>query len=418
MKLFRTVLMLVLVCALAVVGAQWLNDPALRRFGQVVVQIGGHDYVSTLPKAGLLLLIAALLLWLLWTVLAAPFRAFLRYRRRQARARLIDGLTALHHGRWLGGEKLLLAAADDARAGPVALSAALRAADKRGDDAAAARHLQKLQEIDPLRHALLQARRLLGSGQPDEALALLDTPALQPLPPRGLVLRQRALAALGRAEEAYGLLGSLRSQQAMSAEQIVALERPLATQMLEQAADRNALATHWDALPKALRSEPEIVAAYARRAIALDWPEPAARALEQVLDSHWTPDLLPLHAQASTTTEPAEQADQLQRWLASHPDDPALLLRAGQLAMRRQQWQLARDHLLRARDAGAAEAAWEALGESHARQGQDALASTCLLNAVRLRRGEAVQPLEDEPASVAGQRDAHGLPHLGDSPVP
>ena len=185
----------------------------------------------------------------------------------------------------------------------------------------------------------------------------------------------------------------------MSAEQIAALERPLATQMLEQAADRNALAAHWDALPKALRSEPEIVAAYARRAIALDWPEPAARALEQVLDSHWTPDLLPLHAQASTTTEPAEQADQLQRWLASHPDDPALLLRAGQLAMRRQQWQLARDHLLRARDAGAAEAAWEALGESHARQGQDALASTCLLNAVRLRRGEAVQPLEDEPAA-------------------
>ena len=41
MKLFRTVLALVLVCVLVILGAQWLNDPALRRFGQVVVQVGG-----------------------------------------------------------------------------------------------------------------------------------------------------------------------------------------------------------------------------------------------------------------------------------------------------------------------------------------------------------------------------------------
>lgn len=183
MKLFRIVLALVLVCVLVILGAQWLNDPALRRFGQVVVQVGGNDYVATLPKAGLLLLIAGLLVWLLWTLLAAPFRAWMRYRRKQARARLIDGLSALHHGRWLAAEKLLLSAAGEAEVGPVALAAALRAADKRGDEAAAGRHLQRLQEIDPLRHALLQARRLLRREQAEEALALLDNPALQPLPP-------------------------------------------------------------------------------------------------------------------------------------------------------------------------------------------------------------------------------------------
>ena len=114
MKLFRAVLALVLICAVAILGAQWLNDPSLSRFGQVIVSVGGNDYVSTLPKAGLLLLIAGLLLWLLWTLLAAPFRAWVRYRRKQSRARLIDGLSALHHGRWLAGEKLLLSAAGEA----------------------------------------------------------------------------------------------------------------------------------------------------------------------------------------------------------------------------------------------------------------------------------------------------------------
>lgn len=421
MKLFRAVLMLVLVCVLAVVAAQWLNDPALQRYGQVVVQTGGHDYVATLPKAGLLLLIGVLLAWLLWTALAAPFRAFVRYRRKQSRARLVDGLTALHHGRWLAGEKLLLAAASDPRSGPVALAAALRSADKRGDEAAAARHLQRLQEIDPLRHALLQARRLLVRGQAEDALALLDNPALQPLPPRGQVLRQRALTALGRAEEAYGLLGTLRSQQALPAEQLAALEAPLATQLLDQAAERTALADHWEALPKALRQQPAVVSAYARRALALDWPEPAARALEQAIEAQWAPQLLPL-LECAGGTDPDHLQALLQRWLGSHPDDAALLLTAGQLAGRRQQWLQARELLLRARDAGAAEAAWEALGEGHAAQGDSALASACLLNALRLRRGQPALPLGDEPAPaealVVEQRDAHGLPHLGGPAVP
>lgn len=423
MKLIRAALILVLVAALGAVAAQWLNDPALQRFGQVVVQAGGHDYVATLPKAGLLLIIVLLVLWLLWSLLAAPFRVWVRYRRRQARARLVDGLTALHHGRWQAGEKLLLTAADDPIAGPVALSAALRAADKRDDESAALRHLQRLQELDPLRHALLQGRRLLARGQAADALALLDTPALQPLPPRGQVLRQRALVALERADEAYGLLGALRSQNALPSGELGQLETSLAEQMLLQAADVNVLAAHWEALPKANRQDPLLVAAYARRGAQLGWQEPAGHALEQALDAQWSVALLPLLDEIGLSGPVDAQHARLQRWLDNHPDEPELLLLAARQARRHGQWPRAQELLQRAVLLGAGAAGWEALGEGHAAAGDDALATICLLNALRVRRGQPVQAIDKgdlrQPSAdqaTAEQRDGNGLPRLADSP--
>ena len=45
--------------------------------------------------------------------MSLPFRAWVRHRRKQGRARLIDGLDALQAGQWARAEKRLVAAADD-----------------------------------------------------------------------------------------------------------------------------------------------------------------------------------------------------------------------------------------------------------------------------------------------------------------
>lgn len=415
MKLFRTVLALLLVAVLILAAGAWLNDPGMRRFGQVIVQVGGHDYVATLPKAALIGLILGLLVWLLWTIMATPLRLFLRYRRKRARTRLVDGLTALHHGRWQEGEKLLMAAANEADAGPVALSAALRAADKRGDDAAAAQYLQQLQLRDPLRHALLQSRRLLASDQPADALALLDTPTLQPLPPRGQVLRQRALRALGQAEDAYGLLSTLRSQQALPAEHLQQLERQLAADMLAQATDTTLLADRFQVLGKGLQTDPVVASAYAHRAIALGWYGAAAHVLGKALAAQWSSDLVPLWIEATRHEPPAESRVLLQHWLASHPDEPALWLAEAALARRQGDNGTASDWLHRATGSPLGSPAWEALGQLHADTGNPALAVTCFRNALALRDGHPLQvvdaprPVHD---GVTDHHNAHGLPRL------
>ena len=109
MKPLRTVLILLVVLALGAFGTQWLAQQQPDRFGQVMVRVGGYDYLGSLPHAALLLLIALVLLWLLWKLLTLPFRAWMRHRRKQGRARLIDGLTALQAGQWARAEKLLVA---------------------------------------------------------------------------------------------------------------------------------------------------------------------------------------------------------------------------------------------------------------------------------------------------------------------
>ena len=418
MKAFRSLLVVLLVAAIGIAGAQWLGHESVRGIGEVIVRAGGNDYIATLPQAALVLLIAGLLLWLLWTLVSAPFRSWAHYRRKQGRARLIDGLQALDSGQWQRAEKLLQSAATEPEARPIALVAAMRAAEARGDAAGAGQYLHQLREVDATLHALHSAERWLRQQRPQEAIDALDLPAIQPLPPRALHLRSEALATAGRAEEAYGQLGVLRQQQALPDAALAALETRLALQMLDQATDVNTLASRWEVLPKPLRATPAAIAHYARRAAALNWNDTALHCIEQALDSHWDEDLITLYG-----TLPVEKLDSrrasAQRWLQTHPSSPALLLTLSRLARGQGQWPQAEEFLHRAIAQGAGAPAWEELGEGFAANGEDALARQCLLNALHQHRGHAPQPLQRrdlrqqiQDHAVAEERDAHGIPRL------
>lgn len=418
MKPLRSVIVLLIVIALGVLGAQFLAQNHVRDLGEVVVRAGGNDYIAPMPQAVLLLLIAFLVLWLLCRLLAFPFRAWGRHRRQQSRARLIEGLSALHSGHWQRAEKQLNAAADDPPVSAIALAAAVRAADARGDAAAATHYLQRLAERDAGAHALLQAERQLALQRPVDAINALDVAAAQPLPPRGLLLRTEALTQIGRAGEAYGQLGAIRQQQALPLDATAALESRLAAAALQQAADANELAERWESLPKSLRSEPAVVGAYAVRAAALRWDEAALRSLEQALDTRWDESLAALYGRLPVEKYDSRRAS-AQRWLQAHPQSPALLVTLARLARQQQQWPLAEEFLHRALAQGAGAEAWEAFGDGYAEHGDAALAQLCYANALRVGRGEAPLPLPQralrgqiQDLAVGEDRDEHGLPRL------
>ncbi|HEV7272278.1 heme biosynthesis HemY N-terminal domain-containing protein [Pseudoxanthomonas sp.] len=417
MKPFRTVVMLLLLLLAGVLAAQWMAATD-RDLGEVFVRLGGYDLHTNVPRALLSLVLVAAALWIAWRLLSLPFRAWSRHRRKQARARLIDGLDALHAGYWQKAEKLLERASEDAEVGTVARAAAVRAAQARDDDAAVQRHLLALRERSVQAHAITAAQIAIDAGRPQEALAVLDAAEVQPLPPRGLALRADALAGTARAGEAYGLLGALKQQQALAPAAFDALEVRLAEQSLREAADPNVLAERWEVLTKPLRLQPSVVAAYAERAAALRWEDAATRSIEQALESRWDENLVALYGRLPVGKLDSRRAS-AQHWLHAHPSSPALLVTLGRLARQQGQWTAAQEFLHRAVAQGAGAEAWEELAIGFNEAGDTASAQQCHANAVRAARGDLPVKLpvrdmrqEIHDAAVVEERDAHGLPRL------
>ena len=418
MNLFRNLLFWIVLALVGALLAQLLlTDP-----GYVLVRFRGSDYTTTVASAVLILLATAAAAWLLWTLLTLPLRSWRRHRDRRARARLGEGLQALHHGHYERAGRLLdQAAVESEGAGDIEAAARLgaaRAAIARGDAGGARTQLDALGDRHAAARAIAGAELALSEHRPTDALVALDVPAAQPLPPRGLVLRAHALAASGQSGQAYGLLGALRQQQALPATELDDLQEHWGEAALREAVDANVLAERWEALSKDSRINPAVVAAYAERAAALRWDEAATRSIEDALAGRWDEGLAELYGRLPVGRLDVRRGH-AERWLQGHPASPALLLTLARLARAQAQWPQAEDYLHRALAQGAGADAWEELGHGFSVAGDESRARLAYANALRASRGEPVvelpgrdmrQRIHDE--AVVEERDAHGMPRL------
>lgn len=416
MKVLRVLLwLLLLMVAGSLLWQVIATDPGL-----VVVRLRGYDLTTTVPVAVLLLLVMGAALWMVQTVLRIPFQVWTRYTRRRARARLSDGLMALHEGRWLRGQKLLEKAADESRVRIPALLAASRAARARGDEAGAEQLLDLAARERGKNAVLLERARLaMQAGRAAEALARLDE--IDPrvgIPPESHYLRAQALCTVGRASEALLLVAALRRNRVLTEASADAFERDMQARALLQAADAAQLQQGWELVPKPLRTVAEVVAAYARRAMAMGLEEPAGKAIEAALASQWSESLAALYGELPRPRSGSRLAT-AEAWLSAHPASPALLVTLGRLCREQGHWGKAEEYLHRAIAQGASAEAWEVLGHCYVSQGDDNRARQAYVNALAVRAGQrptAVggrslrEQIQDE--AVPEDRDAHGVPRL------
>ena len=416
MKLWRWLLLLIIVAALAAFGWHWVaGDP-----GYVLVRLRGWRVETTVVVALLIVLLAWAVLTGLWRLLRWPFGAMSRRHRRVSRQRLGSGLIALMEGRHGEAERDLERAARlDALRGP-ALLASAEAASRRGEPARALEALNRAGQAAPQAARVVRARVLRRDGKPAEALALLTPEADSGnLTPGGW--HELALAALasGDPRRAMTALEPLQKSGALGAQRYAALEARVLIAAIDATTDGQALNVLWSQLGKGQRRANAVVDAYARRAAAFGLALPAMDELESALRREWSSQL----AQTWGALDGEDLDARLRRaeaWLDAHPNDPGLLLALGRMCVRQQLWGKARGYLERSLAVAPSPGAWETLGDTCVGQGDVALAQRCYRNALALSRGEATIDLPrdsrlshpDTRSLAVEERDQHGVPRL------
>lgn len=415
MKLWRWILLLVLIAALAAFGWHWIaEDP-----GYVLVRLRGWRVQTTVLAAAVILLLAWGVIGALWQLVRWPFGALTRRHRRLSRRRLADGLVALAEGRNGDAERDLSRASRlDALQGP-ALLAAAEAAARRGESTRALESLNQAAQSVPQAARVLRAALLRRDGKPAEAVALLAPEADNgSLPPGGW--RELALAALaaGDTRRARAALAPLQKSAALGSRNYQTLENQVLVASVQSAADAAALNTLWSQLPKNQRRAPVVVEAYARRAAELGMILPAMDELESALRREWSSSLV--QAWGALGNEDLEaRLRRAEGWLDAHPNDAGLLLALGRLCVKLKLWGKARKHLERSIALTPSAGAWEALADMWTGQGDAVMAQRCFRNALALTRGDVIQNVPTATSGVIDtrpiaieDRDEHGVPRL------
>jgi len=416
MRVWRWILLLVIIAALAAFGWHWVaTDP-----GYVLVRLRGWRVETTVVAAALILLLAWACLTVLWRLLRWPFGAFSRRHRRLSQQRMGDGLIALIEGRHGDAERDLNRAAQlDSLRGP-ALLAAAEAASRRGEHARALEALNQASQSAPQAARVLRARVLRREGRPAEALALLAPESDKgSLTPGGW--RELALAALasGDARRARDALDPLQKSGALGSRAYAALEIRVLVATIQACANGAALNALWSQLPKAQRRVPAVIDAYARRAAGFGLILPAMDELESALRREWSPLLIETYGMLGGEDIEA-RLRRAESWLDAHPNDATLLLTLGRMCVRLQLWGKANQYLQRSLALAPSAGAWEALGDTSAGEGDAEQAQRCYRNALAFNRGEAIEPLpqdsrgaslDTQPIAIE-ERDQHGVPRL------
>jgi HemY protein len=187
---------------------------------------------------------------------------------------------------------------------------------------------------------------------------------------------------------------------------------------LASASSQARLNSLWNGIGRNRRKQPEVIAAFARRAASFGQTLAAMDEIESAQRREWSDELALCYsdigpAEMTTRTRHAEA------WLQIAPNSTSLLATLGRLCRDQKLWGKGIQYLERAVEITDSPISWETLGDCHAGAGNESLANRCYRNALLNLRGEPAVPLSglvprnvDTRALIFEERDAHGVPRL------
>jgi HemY protein len=402
----RLVVFVLFVLALAVGYTQFaMNDPGYVLISRAPLTIEGS--VAVFIPALLLAFIAFYFsIRLLSGLLHSPSTVG-RWRRRQrrdhARKTQSRGLIHLVERNPEQAESSLLDGLKHCDAPLVSYLALAAAAQEAGDKEKRDSYLARAHKVAPketLAIGLAQAELQQAANQPEQALATLSQlHAAVPKNSHVLSLLAQTCRGLRDWEGLVELLPALRKRRVFDEDALSELEIEAFREILaREAKDKDSVIQVWnEVVPKNLRRDAGLVAAYTRKLIELGAGVECESVVRGAVSQKWDADLVYLYG-LLPASDAAAQLKTAESWLRAHPHSPAALLTAGRLAMENQIWGNARGDLEAAiANGGSAEAYFELghlvdqLGDSdkaleHYKRGLELAARQQLPSGVSLKR--------------------------------
>lgn len=351
----RLLLLLILLGTGAVLGVVLQQDPgyALLSWHRTAIEM-------SLWVAGLLwfgsVLAAVAVIDVLSSVLGAQ-QWWQRWRGnrnlRRSAQHFEDGTAAFERGDWARAERLLLSAATLSSHPLPAYLAAARAAEQGQALDRAEQYLVLAEERgNRLSVGLVRARLLLASGRWERAVVLLAHLHSQyRRDEQILMLWVEALTRLQRWAELADLLPRVQKRSAADEERFATIELRANREVLHWMAlaggrvdRRHAVKTlrqYWDALPRRLRHDESLLAAYANELVGIGADDEAEALLASALSKQWSNAGIEVYGRARST-RPDSALRYAESWRSAHPHNPALMLALGRLHLQLRQWDNAR----------------------------------------------------------------------------
>ena len=323
-----------------------LADP-----GYVIINFRGYVVEMSVPVLIGFAVLLLLAVWFIRKIVLAPKRlgeAAGRYRSARSGKKMTRGMIAVAEGNFKRGEKMLARAASTSDSPLFNYLQAARAAHLQGRDDRRDEWLRlAFQDTPEAANAVLltQAEFQLDRGQNEQALATL----------RRLDENSKdhahALALLGRLyfkledwDSLAELLPRLRKSSQLKPETLDTWTIRIHKEMLNRAADSDAIAETWKGVSRAHKSNATLLEAYYDGLMRAGQHDRVEKELAATLKSNWHGPLVRLFGlvEASDTTKQLKRAE---GWLKKHGDDPDLLLAAARLCLRNELWGKARSYL-------------------------------------------------------------------------
>jgi HemY protein len=405
---FLVLIAIALALLAAAVAPVFKSDPGLVRI---------HFQGWTIETSVLILLLAAVALWLIVHVIIRlwrmPAETARRVREQRALAQLEKGLLALTEGDWGTAERALEKSASSHGKTTARYLAAAQAADGQDAGDRAQWYLEQADTRNRKQRFLVEltrARILTANGEYSAAVPILEElHKRRRRHPQVLELLSTCYDETGQWEPLQKLLPVMQKAGVVDASRVEELKQHAAISELKQYREPEALKTGWRGLPKAMQQLPEVVKAFAEQAISIGGAEMSEEVLRSSLKREWNSALLIPYGEPGSD-DISKRMKQCEKWLQGHPEDPWLHLVLGRLCAREKLWGKARHHMIRSLEIEPTVGGYDSLGQLLDRKGELELAMACFRNALRMNQGK-------EPLPLPGDQEKLTPPAIDPDPV-